>query len=147
MILDHMALRVASREAASKILLGAGYRIAQEFEIPEIGARSYALVGGGTDIFISEGDPGSIIDLWVKERGNGLHHIAHSVQNIYGAYEKWVDLGITFQTRILECPCDEPLRQVFTEEQSGLVHELIERNGHPGFCLENVRRLMSGTEM
>lgn len=144
MTLDHLALRTKDREAASRVLIVGGYRIAEEFLIPEIGARSYAMVGGGVDIFISEGDPGSIVDTWITERGQqtALHHVAYATTNI----EEWMQRsGWEFQTGVITCPCAKPMRQVFSKPQNGIVIEFIERNGHPGFCLENVKELMRGS--
>lgn len=62
--------------------------------------------------------------------------------------KQWKAEGVKFdRDEPLKCGCDTPLVQIFTEEDptTGLVYELIERNGHPGFCPDNVKRLMDGS--
>ncbi len=142
-MLDHIALRVKDREATADYFKKLGFKVSERFSLPEIQAESIAMVGPH-DLFISDG-PG--LEKWITDHGEGVHHIALSVKNIYDAQAQWMRVDIDFQSAILECPCKTPLRQVFTVEQHGLVYELIERNEHPGFCLENIKRLMGGTTL
>lgn len=152
--LDHFALRVLDRDAALPSLTRIGYEVVDEFQIPlDDGtiADSYALKKPGQpEIFITSGPPGSKIYNWVTNRkGPGaIHHFAYRVVNVQKQMDKWAEKGVKFQTaRPIVCPCDIPLIQVFTEEDptTGLVYELITRNGHPGFCPHNVKRLMDNS--
>jgi len=100
------------------------------------------------EIFVSQGSPQSIVDRWVKEKGNGLHHIALQVDNIEETQSIWQEAGYaTFSSpEILHCP---GLKQVFTDpsELTGFIWELIEREpGEQGFCAKNVRNLMLSTQ-
>ena len=143
MIIDHYALRVNSREYAVKHWEKLGFKRAQDFVIhlPEGNAQSTALLGGDFDVFISSGKG---LKSWLNKHGEGIHHVAYKTTNIEAAVKRWEKAGIQFQTPILICPCATPMKQIFTVEKFGVCQELIERNGHPGFCLENVKRLMSG---
>lgn len=153
--LDHYALRVVDRDAALNSLLQAGYSVSDDFELVlEDGSRaqSYALTHPtNPEVFVSSGPPGSKIDRWVKARGGrgAVHHVAYAVEDVEATMKAWSEGGVQFDRETpLVCPCDKPLVQVFTKEDpaTGLVYELITRNGHPGFCKENVRRLMSGSD-
>jgi 4-hydroxyphenylpyruvate dioxygenase-like putative hemolysin len=152
--LDHIALRVLDREAALPALTRVGYEIVDRFVIPlEDGslANSCALKKPGQpEIFISDGPPGSKIHQWVTNRkGPGaVHHLAYATVNVQRTMDEWSAQGVKFLSpRPLICPCNIPLILVFTEEDptTGLIYELITRNGHPGFCLHNVKRLMDSS--
>jgi len=101
------------------------------------------------EVFISQGSPGSIVDRWVAENGNRLHHVALQVDNIEEVKNEWEDLGFAefSSPEILQCP---GLKQIFTKpsDLTGFIWELIEREpGEQGFCNENVKNLMlSSTE-
>lgn len=151
---DHYALRVLDREAAVASLALAGYTIADEFDLVlEDGstARSYALRHPtNTEVFVTSGPEGSKIHQWVTNRGGrgAIHHVAYAVDDVLKTMREWQSRGMEFDRETpLECSCATPLVQVFTKEDpaTGLVYELIARNGHPGFCRENVTRLMSGS--
>lgn len=152
--LDHYALRVLDREAAAKSYTRAGYFVVDEFPLVlEDGttAQSYALAHEtNPEVFISSGPEDSKIWCWVQKRGGrgALHHVAYAVDDVRATMTEWQEKGVVFdREEPLVCSCPNPLVQVFTVEDpaTGLVTELIERNGHPGFCRENVRRLMSGS--
>lgn len=151
---DHYALRVPNREAAVKSLTLAGYFVVDEFDLVlEDGstAKSFALAHSlNPEVFVSSGPPGSKIQRWVEKRGGGgaIHHIAYAVDDVWETMQEWKAEGVVFdREEPLVCSCEKPLVQVFTKEDpaTGLVYELITRNGHPGFCRENVRRLMDGS--
>ncbi|MGD9727423.1 MAG: VOC family protein [Nitrospira sp.] len=152
--LDHIALRVPDRDAAVSSFTRIGYRVVADFPIQlEDGstARSYALEKEGSPgIFISSGPPGSKIWRWVNDRGGrgSVHHHAYVVYDVAEEMKRWQSEGIKFTTDMpIVCDCPTPLVQVFTVEDptTGLVSELIERNGHPGFCPGNVAKLMSSS--
>lgn len=178
MRLDHVALRIADREATAKFYQEAfGYKIQQRFQIPfdngtfadsiameppeKIDARLqfiepvWSYVQGifigkadyhlAPEIFVSDGEPGSIVGDWVAARRGigGIHHLAYAVKDIEGMVKLWQDKGLAeFTSEIIDCP-EEGLRQVFTKEHplTGIVYELIERNKF-GFCLSSVKKLM-----
>ena len=150
--LDHFALRVLDREAALPSFTRVGYEVVDEFELTlkdGSKAHSYALKKPGQpEIFISSGPPGSKMHAWVTKRGGrgAVHHLAYHVDDVTATMLEWEADGVEFDT-LLTCPCERPLTQVFTKEDSttGLIYELITRNGHPGFCKENVRRLMNSS--
>ena len=152
--LDHSAYRVSDRDAVAASFTLVGYTVADEFDLVlEDGssAKSYALTHPHCpEIFISSGPPGSKINRWVETRGGlgGLHHVAYTVSDVWETMREWKAEGVEFdRDEPLVCSCENPLTQVFTKEDpaTGLIYELITRNGHPGFCRENVRRLMSGS--
>ena len=152
--LDHVALRVADRDAALPSFTRIGYEVVTSFPIVlEDGstAQSYALEKPGQPgIFISSGPPGSKIHRWVHDRGGrgAIHHHAYVVDSVADEMKRWKNKGVKFTTdEPIVCGCEIPLTQVFTEEDpaTGLVYELIERNGHPGFCPDNVAKLMSSS--
>ncbi|RJQ27026.1 hypothetical protein C4577_01770 [Candidatus Parcubacteria bacterium] len=99
------------------------------------------------ELFISEGDPGSIVDNWVKSRGGygGIHHLAYQVDDVAAKMAEWKEKGwAEFSSeKPLTCP---GLEQVFTvPNHTGVVYEFIHREG-PGFCKENVKALMQSTK-
>ena len=151
---DHYALRVADRHEAIKSYLRVGYYVVDEFDLLlEDGstAKSFALRHPtNTEVFVTSGPEGSKIHQWVARRGGrgAVHHVAYAVESVRDTMEQWKAEGVKFdREEPLECACPTPLVQIFTEEDptTGLVYELIERNGHPGFCRENVKRLMDGS--
>lgn len=172
MRVDHIAYRVADKESAAQLFIDAfGYRIADQFEINfDDGscAQCYALTppertndmeefkkwtlltSDGQyhippEIFISEGTPGSIVDEWVKERGNGVHHIAYQVEDVASVMKEWQEKGwATFTTS--EPISADGLVQCFTERHplTGIIYEFIYRT-KKGFNIENVKDLMTST--
>lgn len=100
------------------------------------------------EIFISDGEPGSIVGDWVAARGNigGIHHIAYQVESVANTMEKWKEAGYAefCSDKPMVCP---GLTQIFTKpsELTGVIYELIEREDQ-GFCKENVIDLMSSTK-
>lgn len=96
------------------------------------------------EIFISDGEEGSIVGEWVKSRDNvgGVHHMAYQVEDVALTMEDWKRKGYAefLSDKPLTCP---GLEQVFTKpsELTGIIYELIKRDG-PGFCVENVKDLM-----
>lgn len=140
------------RDAALTSFTRIGYEVVDEFELTlrdGSKARSYALrKEGEPEIFISSGKPGSLMWNWVTARGGrgAIHHLAYAVDDVAATMERWKALGVKFtKPEPIVCSCEKPLTQIFTEEDptTGLIYELIHRNGHPGFCEENVAELMN----
>jgi len=99
------------------------------------------------EIFVSDGEPGSVVFEWVKHRDGvgGIHHLAYQVPSVKAKMKEWKDRGYAeFTTQdVLTCP---DLVQVFTKPSSltGVIYEFIERGAH-GFCRDNVKNLMDST--
>lgn len=140
MHVDHLAIRVHDIDAAARFWALLGYTIEQHFKLFGGKVRSYALCGHGPDIFISEGDADSEVGDWVWHRGPNVHHVAVHVRDV----QRFVDEHPHIEwDPIFRCSCSRPLTQVFTKHKHhGVVIEILTRNGHPGFCKENVERLM-----
>ena len=152
--LDHLALRVIDRDDAVKFLTLLGYKPVESFSLALADgsdAESYALRHNhGPDLFVSSGPEGSKMWKWVHNRGGigAVHHLAFHVDDVARTMKAWEALGVKFQSDDpLVCACARPLTQIFTEPDpsTGLIYELITRNGHPGFCKANVKRLMEGS--
>lgn len=99
------------------------------------------------EIFVSDGDPDSIVGQWVAKRDGvgGIHHLAYQVPSVQAQMDLWREKGYAeFTTENpLTCP---GLTQVFTKPSSltGVIYEFIERGAH-GFCKDNVQALMEST--
>ena len=152
--LDHLALRVLNRNSALSFLGLLGYAPVASFDIQlEDGskAQSFALDHAySPDIFVSSGPRGSFIWRWVQKRGRvgAVHHLAYAVEDVAATMKDMQGHGVKFQSKEpLVCSCEKPLTQVFTrpDPATGLIFEFIHRNGHPGFCEDNVKRLMDGS--
>jgi catechol 2,3-dioxygenase-like lactoylglutathione lyase family enzyme len=88
------------------------------------------------EIFVSDGDPGSIVAEWVakKDGVGGIHHIAYQVENVEKIMKEWRSKGYA------EFASEEPINcsgivQAFTKpsQLTGVIYEFIERGKH-GFC-------------
>lgn len=100
------------------------------------------------EIFVSDGEPGSIVHDWVAARGGigGVHHMAYMVTSVEDTMKEWREKGYA------EFTSNEPMRcpgliQVFTKPSSltGVIYEFIEREEF-GFCKDNVKSLMESTK-
>jgi len=155
MKLDHIAYRVARRDEAARLMTQQfGYLIVDEFLLnfdDGTGTKCYALQKNGEpDIFISQGEPGSVVSKWVEDRGGagGIHHIAYFVDDVAAKMNEWK------RRRVATFTTDEPivapgLIQAFTEPHplTGTIYELINRDeGTFGFNAESVKRLMESTK-
>ena len=98
------------------------------------------------EVFVSDGEEGSIVGDWVKENGPGVHHIAYQVDDVEATMHSWRQMGYAefYSEKPLQCP---GLVQVFTKpsELTGVIYELIKRDGK-GFCEDNVKGLMESTK-
>lgn len=102
------------------------------------------------EIFVSDGDPESIVGQWVASRGGigGIHHLAYQVESVQAKMDEWKAKGYAEFTTDAPLTCeDESLVQVFTKPSSltGVIYEFIERGAH-GFCKANVKQLMESTK-
>jgi catechol 2,3-dioxygenase-like lactoylglutathione lyase family enzyme len=178
MILDHIAWRVPDREKLVRILkVMCGYKEKERFEIDfDDGskAQSVALVPNkeasildvlamipgfvpkskthiNPEIFVSDGEPDSLIGKWVAERNNGMggiHHLAFLVNDVQFHMDKWKMMDFEFTTdEPIVCP-DDDLVQAFTkpiDAAGGIIFEFIKR-GEKGFCGSSVKKLMESTQ-
>jgi catechol 2,3-dioxygenase-like lactoylglutathione lyase family enzyme len=100
------------------------------------------------EIFVSDGNPGSIVGDWVAKRDGvgGIHHIAYMVDDVEAKMKEWQEKGYAeFSTDApLTCP---GLTQVFTKPSvlTGVIYEFIKREKH-GFCSSSVKNLMLATK-
>ena len=150
--LDHCAFRVENREKTANLLKKIlGYQDQGEpFDIDfDDGTKAKCCVlepiiaEGKPEIFISDGEPGSIVANWVKEHGENIHHLAWLVDNVEQTMEEWKAAGVEFSTeKPIKC---EGLTQIFTKEIAGVVFELIERET-VGFCQSSVKQLMIASQ-
>jgi methylmalonyl-CoA/ethylmalonyl-CoA epimerase len=150
--IDHIAFRVEELEKAIRFYTEVmGCTVADRFFVDfEDGtkARCAALDAGPIQIFVSEGvGDGGVVKEWVKKRGNNLHHIAYSVDDIRAVVADARKVGVEFTT---EEPIEnDDLAQMFTKPnpETGVIHELIQRKhaDAKGFATENVKQLMDST--
>lgn len=156
MKLDHLALRVRDRKATARLFVDFfGYLIVDEFHIDfDDGSKAscYALSKpddkSQPEIFISDGEPNSIVGRWVIAHagGNGgVHHLAWRVDSVQSTMDKFRHYKMAqFTTdKPIECP---GLVQIFTTEHSltGTIMEFIQRTDK-GFCAENIKKLMESS--
>jgi 4-hydroxyphenylpyruvate dioxygenase-like putative hemolysin len=156
MLLDHIAFRVKDKRTTARMFVDYfGYLIQDEFNIDfDDGTKATCLALGQPkernqpEIFISDGDPGSIVGKWVAAtRGGvgGIHHLAWRVDSVRDTMDKWRRYKMAqFTTdKPIECP---GLVQVFTTEHplAGVVFEFIQRTDK-GFCAQNVKALMESS--
>ena len=156
MRLDHIAFRVLDRDAAVAFTRLLGFELEEEFQIdfsdgsqakcvamrpPEkkVKKQPWTMFRSGQyeyhlapEMFVSEGEPDSIVGDWVRHRENGgIHHIAFQIQSLDKLREtvdQWREAGVKFTSdEIMACPDDE-LHQIFTEPIDvigGIIIELI----------------------
>lgn len=156
--LDHLAFRCTDRHETAKFFCNAmGYKIAEDlpdgFEIKfDDGSTAKCLVlvpptDGMPEVFVSDGEKGSIVGEWAASRGGaGLHHAAFRVDSVSETMKEWKEKGYAEFTseEPMKCP---GLTQVFTTPSSltGIIFEFIEREKQ-GFCKDNVKDLMESTK-
>lgn len=175
MRIDHVAYRVADRKKTAQFFMDSfGYKVQKEFPInfddgttaqcialepPEkvvkeaqwtiqhisfYGQQEYHMP---PELFVSDGEPGSIVYEWVQRRDGvgGIHHIAYQVENVEKVMNEWKEKGYAEFSSDAPLHCKN-LTQVFTKpsELTGVIYEFIRRGEH-GFCEENVKALMVST--
>lgn len=156
MMLDHIALRVRDKRATARMFVDYfGYLITDEFNIDfDDGTKASCLALSKPkteqpEIFISDGEPNSIVGKWVAAHGGGvggIHHLAWRVDSVPDTMDRWRRYKMAqFTTdKPIECP---GLVQIFTTEHplAGVVFEFIQRTDK-GFCAQNVKALMQSSE-
>jgi methylmalonyl-CoA/ethylmalonyl-CoA epimerase len=148
--IDHIAFRVEDLKKALDFFIGVmGLTVADTFEIrfdDGTSANCAALEAGSIQIFVSEGiGEGGVVKEWVKKHGNALHHIAYRVEDINTTVDRMRSHGVQFLSDgVLE---DSNLLQIFTKpvDETGIIHEIIQRKGNKSFSTANVKRLMDST--
>lgn len=99
------------------------------------------------EVFISEGQEGSIVANWVAKHGNGLHHQAFQCEDVQAIIDEWTKNEWAEFESDKPWVCDDgSVTQVFTKPHflTGIVYEFIQRNER-GFCEGNVRQLMESS--
>jgi catechol 2,3-dioxygenase-like lactoylglutathione lyase family enzyme len=103
------------------------------------------------EIFVSEGSPDSIVDLWVADSrygDGGIHHLAYEVDDVAETMNEWRENGwAQFTTEEPICN-DGDLVQCFTQPHplTGTIYEFIKRGEkNKGFNVDSVRDLMEST--
>jgi methylmalonyl-CoA epimerase len=140
---DHFAIAVADLESAVGF-----YRDILGFEdVKRVETRggSSAMVSavmrqGATTIVLNHGvDPESPISKFVREFGQGVHHVALRVNNLRAVTEGLKKLGVEPEIDPIE---GKGIHQVFLERggPAGVRIELIERNGGD-FSDDSVERM------
>ena len=159
MRLDHIAYRVKDRYKTAQFFIDTmKYKIETEFKIDfDDGTNADCLVLQSQglrfkdlpELFISDGDVGSIVGDWVEEKkGGGVHHLAYQVDDVEKTMNEWKDMGYVEFLTEKPLVCEDPkLTQVFTKplELTGVIYELIERDTQ-GFCEKNTKKLMESTK-
>ena len=176
MRLDHIAYRVADRHKSANFFIDAfGYKIQEEFEIEfDNGSKAKCIAleppekiskdmpwncvieneffSNGVyhlapEIFVSDGEPDSIVGKWVARRDGigGIHHMAYQVDSVENTILAWQEKGWADFTSNQPFKC-EGLTQVFSKPHplTGVIYEFIERED-VGFCKGNVKALMEST--
>lgn len=125
-----------------------GHEISPPNQILMIDSMQYTKYHMAPEIFVSDGEPGSIVGEWVKRRNDigGIHHMAYQVDSVEKTMKEWQEKGYAEFTSDVPMTCPG-LTQVFTKpsELTGIIYEFIERGEH-GFCKENVKNLMTSTK-
>jgi methylmalonyl-CoA/ethylmalonyl-CoA epimerase len=152
--LDHIAFRVADvRPVVDFYQSVLGFRIVQRMTLDFGGTRAISRVLGLPDsrfyIFVDQGlDPENIITKWVAQHGNGLHHMAYLVDDIYAVEDRLRKQGMTFTTDHV-VDTGGGLKQLFSfpNPDTGIITEIIERQREDVFFVQrNVIQLIKSTE-
>ena len=124
------------------------WRLKTHLSLNEIETEDEVEYHAPPEIFVSDGQEGTIVGDWVTARGGvgGIHHIAYQVKDVEATMNEWKEKGYAefLSDKPMECP---GLKQVFTKpsELTGVIYELISRKGK-GFCEVNVKGLMESTK-
>lgn len=177
-VIDHLAFRTIDRAACVKFFVDAlGYIHKEDFEvkfdeegkdiatcsvlapdehsgldIPSLVSMSNICYVRPSEVFVSQGNKGSIVGDWCDKRdGSGLHHIALRVpegSTVEEEMEIWKLKGWAedfTSPQPFKCKNDDMV-QIFTKPSklTGIVFELISRKER-GFCRENLLQLFNST--
>ncbi len=152
--LDHIAFRVSDyKSVVMRYVKQLGYQVVQEMELEIDGSRAISRVlklpGTSFYVFVDQGmEKKSIISQWVQKHGSGLHHMAYLVDDIFPAWEKLKQNGLSFTTDDV-IDTGGGLKQLFThpDPDTGLITEIIERERDGIFFVqENVKLLIRSTK-
>jgi catechol 2,3-dioxygenase-like lactoylglutathione lyase family enzyme len=145
--LDHVAIHVADREAASvvvKELLGLE-QLDELFAPSADGVAGLRVMTDADERFHLVLCDASVethpIARWIEHRGPGVHHLAHRVVRVEDALDAATAAGGTPVGGIVDAP---GLRQVFVAvANDGVLHELTQRTAHTTFDRNSVAALIS----
>lgn len=143
--LDHIAIHVADRAAAERVVRELlGHQAVQELAVHGPDGTAHlgvmAQPGDRFRLVLCDADEATHpIARWVASRGPGVHHMAHRVDQVETALQQIADTGAVVGA-IVEAP---GLRQVFVEvADDGMLHEITQRTGETGFVEENTAALI-----
>lgn len=152
--LDHIAFRVKDIQPVVDFYTSTlGFKVVQKMEMDLGGTKACSnvlnLSGAHFYIFVDQGlDEDNIISRWVRKNGNGLHHMAYLVEDIFEAADGLKKQGMTFTTDEV-VDTGGGLKQLFTlpNPDTGLITEIIQREQEDIFFVqENVIQLIQSTE-
>ncbi|MCL1593080.1 MAG: VOC family protein [Actinomycetia bacterium] len=96
---DHVSIAVVNIQASSRLIALMSGQRTDGGRSPDAGFawEQYALPGGGTLELIAAVDtsPDHFIRRFIKERGEGLHHLTFKVHDIHAAVAAAEELGFT----------------------------------------------------
>ena len=95
--IDHIGMAVKDADAALKLFEGLlGLKVQGSETVPEQKVRTVFLPVGETEVELLEATaPDSPIAKFLEKRGEGVQHIAFSVENIEEALAELVEKGVT----------------------------------------------------
>ncbi len=105
MKIEHIGIAVKNIEGANKLfaaLLGSPHYKTESVESEKV-STSFYKVGDSKIELLEASDPNSAIAKFIEKRGEGIHHIAFEVDDIYAEMKRLRDDGFTFTK-------DEPFR-------------------------------------
>ncbi|MEZ9651912.1 VOC family protein [Vibrio lentus] len=147
--IDHIAIAVNDLDEAIEYYEGvAGLSFEKKLSVQGENSGMISAIMKGNNfsfVLLQSTSEGSQIDEYIKKYGPGVQHVAIRVNKIEQAYDSLKDNQVDFSTNIIESP---GLKQAFTnrDDNSGVMIELIERNGLSGFASNNVKDLFSQLE-
>ncbi len=126
---DHVSMAVADLDSAAPLLtlLGAGYFDGGLSPHGDFEWVQYALPGWGTLELIAPvgNDPDHFINRFIRERGEGLHHLTFKVFDITNAVRRASELGFTV-TGFDDSNADWKEAFVHPKSASGVLIQLAE---------------------
>lgn len=93
--IEHLGIAVSNLEEAEKVyklLLGTEPYKREEVESEKV-MTSFFKIGESKIELLAATEPGSTIDKFIQKRGEGIHHIAFDVADIYAEIERLKEEG------------------------------------------------------
>jgi methylmalonyl-CoA/ethylmalonyl-CoA epimerase len=147
--IDHIAIAVRELESAVAFFTGTlGFTLVRRLTITgkRTGMISAELEHHQIKFVLCQGtEPESQVSRLIENYGPGVAHIALEVDDVHSTVGNLRDLGVPFDTNVIEGP---GLQQAFSSrcENSGLSFEFIRRTSEQGFLESNVQQLFEQLE-